>query len=91
MSTASASSGSPFRAILEVGTALTSSLDLDEVLTTVAEKIGEAMSVYSVDINTYDVERDELTPRATWSLRGLSKEERAYLGVPIDMRTRPEW
>jgi diguanylate cyclase (GGDEF)-like protein len=91
MSTPSASGGNPFRAILDVGAALVSSLELDQVFANVAEKIGEAMMVWSVDIQTYDRERNTLLYEAYWSQGGLSDEDRAYIGTVVDIRTRPDW
>jgi len=43
-----ASSGNPFRAILDVGAALVSSLVLEDVFDNIAARIGEAMTVWGV-------------------------------------------
>jgi GAF domain-containing protein len=61
-----ASSGNPFRAILDVGAALVSSLELESVFANVAEKIGQAMVVWGVEIQVYDPERAELVHQAFW-------------------------
>jgi GAF domain-containing protein len=63
-----AASGNPFRAILDVGAALVSSLDLDDVFDNVACRIGEAMVVWGVDIETYDSSAQTLRREACWRL-----------------------
>ena len=47
-----ASSGNPFRAMLDVGAALVSSLVLEDVFANIAERIGEAMALWGVEIQT---------------------------------------
>jgi GAF domain-containing protein len=84
-------SGNPYRAILEVSAALVSSLEMDEVFGNVAQKIGEAMNVRSVDIQTYDSGRDTLTYEAFWSIDGVSEEDAAYVGTVTNVRERPDW
>jgi len=91
MSSPSTSGGNPFRAILDVGAALVSSLELDQVFANVAEKIGEAMMVWSVDIQTFDRERGTLLYEAYWSQAGLTDEDRAYVGTVTEIRDRPDW
>jgi len=83
--------GNPFRAILEVGSALVSSLDLDEVFANVTRKIGEAMMVSAVDIQFYDPERQLVTYVAGWTRVGLSEEDRAYVGTTVDVREYSDW
>lgn len=91
MKTLGASSGNPFRAILDVGAALVSSLELDEVFANIAPKIGEAMRVWSVDVQTYDRERGTLLYEAYWSQDGPSDVDRAYIGTVTEIADRPEW
>jgi GAF domain-containing protein len=91
VSTPAASGGNPFRAILDVGAALVSSLELEEVFANVAQKIGEAMMAWSVDIQTYDRERGTLLYEAFWCQGGATEADSAYLGTVIDIRTRPDW
>jgi GAF domain-containing protein len=86
-----ASSGNPFRAILDVGAALVSSLELEEVFANVAQKIGEAMMVWSVDIQTLDREQGVLLYEAFWCREGVSDDDRAYVGTVTDVRDRPDW
>ena len=41
----------PYATVLEVGTTLAVSLDLDEVVQTIARQVGEALDVQWCDIN----------------------------------------
>jgi len=91
LSTPGASSGNPFRAILDVGSALVSSLVLEEVFANVAAKIGEAMMVWAVDIQTYDRSRDVLVYEAYWCQEGVTADDRAYIGTITDLGDRPDW
>jgi GAF domain-containing protein len=82
--------GNPLQAILEVSAALVSSLELDEVFARVVEKIGEAMSVWSVDISTYVPEREIMIYEAYWCEGGASAEDLAYIGTVANLRERPD-
>jgi GGDEF domain-containing protein len=79
----------PYRIVLEVGTTLASSLDLDEVVQSIARQVGEALGVQWCDINEYDPEARTMTYVAVWSeeLRGVDVE---YLGTVVSLDDRPE-
>ena len=85
-----ASSGNPFRAIFDVGTALVSSLELEEVFANVAEKIGEAMGVWSVDIQTLDLAHGALLQEASWCREGPTDDDLAYVGTLIQIGEHPD-
>jgi GAF domain-containing protein len=88
--TSSAISGNPLQAILEVSAALVSSLEYRAVLSTVAEKIGRAMSVWSVGISSYDADRDVCVFEGWWCLGGSTQEDLDYIGTVADLRERPD-
>jgi GGDEF domain-containing protein len=79
----------PYRVVLEVGTTLASSLDLDEVVQSIARQVGEALDVQWCDINEYDSEARTMTYVAVWSeeLRGIDVE---YVGTVVSLDDRPE-
>ena len=79
----------PYPTVLEVGTTLAASLDLDEVVQTIARQVGEALDVQWCDINEYDPEGRTFTYTAVWSeaLRGVDLD---YLGTVISLDDRPE-
>ncbi len=79
----------PYRTVLEVGTTLASSLDLDEVVQTIARQVGEALDVQWCDINEYDPEARTMTYVAVWSkeLRGVDLD---YIGTVVSLDDRPE-
>ena len=79
----------PYPTVLEVGTTLAASLDLDEVIQTIARQVGEALDVQWCDINEYDPVARTFTYTAVWSeaLRGVDLE---YLGTVISLDDRPE-
>ena len=79
----------PYRIVLEVGTTLASSLDLDEVVQTIARQVGEALDVQWCDINEYDPVARTMTYVAVWSeeLRGVDLE---YVGTVVSLDDRPE-
>jgi GAF domain-containing protein len=85
----SASSGNPFRAILDVGAALVSSLVLDDVFLNVARRIGEAMVVWGVDIQTYDRETMTLRRQAGWCLDAGKAGELAVIDHATPLGDRP--
>ena len=57
----------PYRTVLEVATTIASSLDLDEVVQTIARQVGEALDVQWCDINEYDPEARTMKYVAVWS------------------------
>ena len=79
----------PYATVLEVGTTLAASLDLDEVVQTIARQVGEALDVQWCDINEWDPVARTLTYTAVWSevLRGVDLE---YLGTVVSLDDRPE-
>ena len=79
----------PYRTVLEVGTTLASSLDVDEVTQTIARQVGEALDVQWCDINEYDAEARTMTYVAVWSqeLRGVDVD---YVGTVVSLGDRPE-
>jgi GAF domain-containing protein len=81
----------PFKAILDVGTALVSSVVLEDALAMVAQKIGEAMVAWSVDIQRYDAERDVLVYEAYWCAGGVTADDLGYRGAVTKVWERPEW
>lgn len=83
-----AGAGNPFGAILDVSAALVSSLDLDDVFDTVAERIGEAMMVWGVEIQSYDTAAGTLTHEASWCHAGLSDGDRERLGETVELGRR---
>jgi GAF domain-containing protein len=83
-------SGNPLQAILEVSAALVSSREYRAVLSTVAEKIGRAMSVWSVGISSYDADRDVCVFEGWWCLGGSTQEDLDYIGTVADLRERPD-
>ena len=79
------------RAVLELGATLASSLVLEDVLATVARRIGEIMDVWWVDIWNYSSERDALIYEAYWCRGGMSDEDLAYVGTVTPLNERPEF
>jgi GGDEF domain-containing protein/transcriptional regulator with GAF, ATPase, and Fis domain len=79
----------PYAVVLEVGTTLAATLDLDEVVQGIARRVGEALDVQWCDINEYDPVARTITYTAVWSeeLRGADLE---YLGTVVDLDDRPE-
>jgi GAF domain-containing protein len=79
----------PYRTVLEVGTTLASSLDLDEVVQTIARQVGEALDVQWCDINEYDPEARTMTYVAVWS-KELRRVDVEYIGTVVSLDDRPE-
>jgi GGDEF domain-containing protein len=79
----------PYAIVLEVGTTLAVSLDLDEVIQTIARQVGEALDVQWCDINEWDPEARTFTYSAVWSedLRGVDLD---YVGTVVSLDDRPE-
>ena len=79
----------PYPTVLEVGTTLAASLDLDEVMQTIARQVGEALDVQWCDINEYDAVARTMTYSAVWSeqLRGVDLD---YVGTVVSLDDRPE-
>ena len=79
----------PYRTVLDVGTTLASSLDLDEVTQTMARQVGEALDVQWCDINEYDAEARTMTYVAVWSEQ-LRDADVDYVGTVVSLEDRPE-
>ena len=62
---------------------------LEDVFATIAERIGEAMTVWGVEIQTLDSERGLLVHEACWCSKGLSDEDRARVGETTPIGQRP--
>jgi GAF domain-containing protein len=82
--------GNPLRAIFEVSSALVASVDYHETLAALCAKIGEALDVSSVDIQTYEPELDVCVYDAYWALAGLTDDDLAYLGTVTRVSERPD-
>ncbi len=54
--------------IAEIGATIASTLEIGDVMSTIARQVGEAFSVYSCDIHRYDPDDDLLTYLAFWDL-----------------------
>lgn len=79
----------PYRTVLEVGTTLASTLELEEVAQTIARQVGEALDVQWCDINEYDPEARTMTYVAVWS-KELRDKDTAYIGTVVSLDDRPE-
>ncbi len=79
------------RAVLELSATLASSLVLEDVLSTVARRIGEIMDVWWVDIWNYSSERDALIYEAYWCRGGVTDEDLAFVGTVTPLDERPEF
>jgi GAF domain-containing protein len=79
------------RAVLELSATLASSLVLEDVLATVARRIGEIMDVWWVDIWNYSSERDALIYEAYWCRGGVTDQDLAYVGTVTPLDERPEF
>lgn len=86
-----AAGGGPFAAILEVSEALVSDLELDHVFARVAQRIGEAMHAWSVDIQTYDAGREELVYVAYWCVEGVTDRDLSFVGHRVELADWPTW
>ena len=84
-----AASRDPYQTVLEVGTTLSASLDLDEVTQAIARQVGEALDVQWCDINEYDAEARTMTYVAVWSEQ-LRQVDLDYIGTVVDLSERPE-
>ncbi len=79
------------RDVLELAATLASNLVLEDVLSTVARRIGEIMDVWWVDIWNYSRERDALVYEAYWCRGGVSDDDLAYVGTVTPLADRPEF
>jgi GAF domain-containing protein len=81
--------GGPWANILEVATAIVSTMSWEETLNKIAEKMGSAMFAWSAGINSFDQERRLVTYEAYWCEGGSTEEDLAYIGniSSLDDRT----
>jgi GAF domain-containing protein len=75
--------------VLQVGTTLASSLDVEEVTQTIARQVGEALDVQWCDINEFDPEAGTFTYVAVWA-QELRAEDTDYVGTVVSLEDRPE-
>jgi len=75
---------------LEIGAALSSSLELDEVLSTIARKLTELFDVWECDVYEYRPLEGRLVATALWS-REVRAADRAWIGRAIDIADRPAY
>lgn len=90
MTDAGAISGNPLRAVIEVSAALVSSTVYGEVLSNLAQRIGEALSVWEVGISAYHPERGIITYEAGYRVGGLTQEDLDYVGTVAVLSERPD-
>ncbi len=74
--------------VAEVGSALTSVLDLEEVLPAIAERVARALDVWECDLYEYDADADTITDTAVWAIE-LSDADRDWVGKVISLNDRP--
>jgi GAF domain-containing protein len=87
---AGAISGNPLRAVIEVSAALVSSTVYGEVLSNLAQRIGEALSVWEVGISAYHPERGIFTFEAGYRLGGFTQDDLDYVGTVAVLSERPD-
>ena len=74
----------------EVGTALTSSLALEEVLEGVARRIAEALDVWECDIYEYYPDSETIVATTIWA-REMTQEDRDWIGTAWSLAERPSY
>ena len=67
--------------IAEIGATIASTLEVGDVMATIARQVGHAFDVYSCDIHRYDAENDLLTYLAFWDLE-LDRGEGPWVCEP---------
>ena len=70
--------------ICEVGAAITSSLVLEDVLTSVAQRVAEAFGVWECDFYEYDAVHRKLIAAACWCLERRPEDD-AWVGQVFDV------
>ena len=71
----------------EVGTALTSSLALEEVLEGVARRIAEALGVWECDLYEYYPETETIVATMAWAVE-MTQEDRDWIGTVWSLADR---
>ena len=75
---------------LEIGSALTSSLELDEVLSTIARRLTELFDVWECNCYEFRPLEGRLVATALWS-REITAADRDWIGTVIDVAERPAY
>ena len=70
----------------EVGAAITSSLVLEDVLSTVAHRIAEAMGVWECDLYEYYPESQTIVSSATWST-DMTQDDTDWVGTAVTLNS----
>jgi diguanylate cyclase (GGDEF)-like protein len=78
----------PYEVVLNVGATLTASLDLDEVLVTMARQVAEALETEYCDIHEYDPVAGTLAEVAVWTPTPEPGEEE-NVGTVLAVSDRP--
>jgi GAF domain-containing protein len=76
--------------VLEIGAALSSSLELDEVLSTIARRLAELFDVWECDVYVYQPLEGTLVGTAMWS-REMMPADRGWIGTVLDIAGRPSY
>ena len=75
---------------LEIGAALSSSLEVDEVLSTIARRLTELFDVWECDFYEYRPLEGTMVATALWS-RDITAADRAWIGTVLDVAERPTY
>jgi GAF domain-containing protein len=75
---------------LEISAALSSSLEVDEVLSTIARRLTELYDVWECDFYEYRPLEGTLVGTAFWS-REITPEDRAWVGSRLSVAERPAY
>ena len=76
--------------VLEIGAALSSSLELDEVLPAIARRLTELFDVWECDVYEYRPLEGTLVGTAVWA-REITDVDRAWIGSVLDLAERPTY
>jgi diguanylate cyclase (GGDEF)-like protein len=74
----------------EVSAAITSSLELEDVMATVARRIAEALDVWECDLYEYYPVSETMIATACWA-REMTPEDLAWVGTSVDVQQRPTY
>ncbi len=75
---------------LEIGAAVSSSLDLEEVLSTIARRLTELFDVWECNVYEYRPLEGTLVATALWS-RQITEADRSWVGSVLDIAERPTY
>ena len=73
---------------LEVGAAVSSSLELDDVLSTIARRLTELFDVWECNVYEYRPFEGRLLATALWS-REITAADQSWVGTAVDIAERP--